>query len=356
MVEGQAGLTQTANFAPTMTQIENASSASSYKLTLYAKVGAGVGLSDILDLFTLNVNLASFEVKTELDLANSPSAATAPDGSLAFDGNVAAGDEVVARVILKDPSYLGLDNVEAVKFYRHDGPILVERDSVAGGDGSSVASGEGLVEYTGTWTATASDLGAEFGVFVKTLVPIIEFEIEANSLRTLDGATWGVVGTLDSPLTPGEGEVLTVFVTDLATIEAVAGAAVQLTVTGGTASPGSGTTDAGGAFDSTITANDGVSELTVLVEASASGGGAVLGSTSIDVDVDSCGYDPNTAPSGSYENSCESCSVSGGILTCQCLDLEGMLQTSGVFLANCDADVDISNQDGELACVFCSES
>jgi hypothetical protein len=74
------------------------------------------------------------------------------------------------------------------------------------------------------------------------------------------------------------------------------------------------------------------------------------------VDVDACGYDPTVAPGGSYEDSCESCSVSGGILTCECSDIGGNLQTSGVFLANCDSDVDISNQDGQLTCVLCSES
>ena len=351
MVEGQAGVTQTANLAPRLSQIENATSASNYKLTLYAKVGSGVSLNNILEV--LNINIAAFEIKTELDVANSPSASTAPDGSLAFDGPVAAGGEVVARVILQNPTYLGLDNVEEVKFYRHDGASLIERDSVAGSAGSSVAGGEGLVEYTGTWTATALDLGADFGVFTKTFVPIIEFEIEANSLRTLDGATWGVIGTLDSPLTPGEGEVLTVFVTDLTTIEAVSGAAVELTVTGGSASPSSGTTDAGGAFDSTITANDGVSELTVLVEASESAGGAVLGSTSIEVDVGGCGYPPNEVPNGSFHISCGSCSVSTGSLSCQCFDIGGQLQSTSIDLTNCDAAVDISNQDGQLACVFC---
>ena len=143
------------------------------------------------------------------------------------------------------------------------------------------------------------------------------------------------------------------FVTDLTTIEAVSGAQVQLTVTGGTASPASGATDAGGAFDSTITANSGVSELTVFVEASESAGGAVLGSTSIEVDVGGCGYSPNEVPDGSFDNSCESCSVSAGSLSCQCFDLGGQLQSTSVDLTNCDADQDISNQDGALRCVSC---
>jgi hypothetical protein len=63
------------------------------------KVGSGVSLQNILDLF--NVNVASFEVKGEVDVAASPTARTTPDGSLAFTGPVALGEEVEATVVLK---------------------------------------------------------------------------------------------------------------------------------------------------------------------------------------------------------------------------------------------------------------
>ena len=353
MVEGQVGVTQAANLAPKLTQIENATSASDYKLTLYAKVGSGASLNEILEV--LNINIAAFEVKVELDVANSPSAATAPDGSLTFDGPVGVGDEVVARVILKDTSYLGLDNVEEVKFYRHDGPTLIERDSVAGSDGSSVAAGEGLVEYTGTWTATASDLGADFGVFTKTFVPIIEFEIEPNSLRPLDTADWGVgAGFASTPLEPGIGVAFFVDVEDLVTGEKPEGAPIDLIVVGGSASPASGTTDAIGSFQSTITANAGASQVSVTVQARATPGGPIRGSTTVEAGVGGCGYPADEIPSGSFDRSCESCSVSAGTLSCQCLDIGGQLQSTSLFIPNCDRSEDVSNQDGELTCVPCT--
>ncbi|MDH3686784.1 MAG: hypothetical protein OEP95_11185, partial [Myxococcales bacterium] len=198
MFEGQAGAALTGNFAPRITQLSNATSASSYKASLYAKVGTGVSLANALGF--LNISLANFEVKTEIDVANSPTAA--PNGSLTFDSPVTMGDEVVARVVLKDPTFFLIDNVQEVRIYRKDGTSTELKATVAGSDGISV--GNGLGEYTGRWTATFFDPGAEFGVMVKTVVPFVEFEIEANSLRTLeegDGEPGGV-------LFMGEGHVL----------------------------------------------------------------------------------------------------------------------------------------------------
>jgi hypothetical protein len=129
MVEGQAGVAQTANFAPALTQFLNPGAASHYDLKLFAKVGSGVSLANILEFF--QVSLASFEVKGEVDLADSPTASTTPDGSLTFASPVAAGEEVEATVVLQDVTYLPLQNVEEVRIYRRDGLQLVQRAAVA---------------------------------------------------------------------------------------------------------------------------------------------------------------------------------------------------------------------------------
>jgi hypothetical protein len=273
MVEGQAGVTQTANLAPKLTQIENTTSASSYKLSLYAKVGSGVSLNNILEF--LNINVAAFEVKAELDVANSPSAATTPDGSLTFAGPVAVGQQVEATVVLKDVTYLGLQNVEEVRFYRKDSLVLLERAAVS-------RTQDGQTEYVARWTATASDLGEEFGVFVKTFVPIIEFEIEPNSLRTLEERElgWSAAVTFPPQIAEETNEALVVVVTNESG-SPVAGAAVALSATGGTVGTSSGTTDSDGRFETTARLSAGEPALTIVIEVRETPGGELRASETV---------------------------------------------------------------------------
>ena len=276
LVEGRAGIELSGNFAPRVSQFANATSASSYKLALFAKVGAGVSINDILQLFSLNVNLAMFELKGAIDLANSPTAATAPDGSLAFDGPVTQGDEVVARVILKDTTFLGLLNVDEVRIYRRDGVSSELKATIPGADGTTV--GEGFVEYTGTWTATFFDPGSEFGVVVKTLLPILEFEIENDSLRTLEEGegedAWTAAVTFPLVITEETDEDLVVVVND-ENGEPVAGASVELAATGGTTGVASGTTGADGRFATTARLAAGETELAIDVTVRDGPGGEV---------------------------------------------------------------------------------
>jgi hypothetical protein len=132
-------------------------------------------------------------------------------------------------------TYLGLENVEEVWIYRKDGAGLTLRDAV-------VRAGDGQTEYVGRFDAVSADLGAEFGVLVKTTIPVLEFEIENDSVRTLEESDldWTVTASLPSPLVPGVGEALDVFVTAPSTGDDVAGAHVTLSVAGGSANPTSG--------------------------------------------------------------------------------------------------------------------
>jgi len=267
MLEAKVGAKLTGSFAPRISQLSNATSASNYKATLFAKVGAGVSIQEAIGFLSINVGI--LEVKEELDVANSPTAATG--GGLTFDGPVEMGDEVVARVTLKDTTFLGIANVEEVRFYRKDGTSTDLKATVSGSDGTTV--GEGLIEYTGTWTATFFDLGAEFGVMVKTIIPIVEFEIEANSLRTLEEVTdWQLDVTFPDEVAAGEPAALVIRVDDPDT-GPVAGAAIEILAIGGSVEAASGTTDASGAFTTTALIGAGSDTLTLAISAAEFPGG-----------------------------------------------------------------------------------
>jgi len=64
-----------------------------------------------------------------------------------------------------------------------------------------------------------------------------------------------------------------------------------------------------------------------------------------------CGQFPsNTPPAGSYQASCDSCAVSGCVLSCFCLTSTGGRVPSTLDLPGCAFGPDISNQDGVLTC------
>lgn len=171
MVEGRAGLQQTASLAPRLSQAEDTAYASSYEAALFARVGAGASLRDVLGLFS--VSLAGFELATEIELARSPR------GTFEFVDPAGAGETVRARVELGDVDYLGIPNVERVRIYRHDGALLVLR-------ATAEPDSPGDPEIVASWEAEPGDLGASFVATVETeLLPGLELEIAPDSHRTL---------------------------------------------------------------------------------------------------------------------------------------------------------------------------
>ena len=67
--------------------------------------------------------------------------------------------------------------------------------------------------------------------------------------------------------------------------------------------------------------------------------------------VPGCGEVPsNTLPAGTYKASCDSCPVSGCVLSCFCLTSIGVRNSSRLDLAGCAFGPDISNQNGVLTC------
>lgn len=66
-----------------------------------------------------------------------------------------------------------------------------------------------------------------------------------------------------------------------------------------------------------------------------------------------CGFPPDVAPPGSYAQSCQSCSVDGTVLTCQCRKVSGSFVGTMLDFASCDPERDLSNLDGTLTCTPC---
>jgi hypothetical protein len=64
-----------------------------------------------------------------------------------------------------------------------------------------------------------------------------------------------------------------------------------------------------------------------------------------------CGFPPDQLPPGSYLDSCESCTVTGTLLTCNCRRIDGELQLAQKDFATCDAP--LANTDGVLTCGVC---
>lgn len=69
--------------------------------------------------------------------------------------------------------------------------------------------------------------------------------------------------------------------------------------------------------------------------------------------VPACGFPPDAMPPGSYANSCNSCSVTGTVLTCQCRMISGSFVGTMLDFASCDPEQDLSNLDGTLTCTAC---
>jgi hypothetical protein len=64
-----------------------------------------------------------------------------------------------------------------------------------------------------------------------------------------------------------------------------------------------------------------------------------------------CGeFPPNTLPEGSYQLTCDECSVQGCRLSCLCLDELDIEHFTTLNLAACSSGADIANLSGTLAC------
>ena len=175
MLEAQGGVEQTVAWSPTTVQLNNTTAASNYKLLLYFLIGAKAELMNVLEFF--NVSLASLQYRADFELARSP------EGSFTFEGPVALGDTVRATLQLTNVDYLGVENVQDVRFYRRDSSLsLIEKAVVP-------RTSAGQTTYVAEWPATSGDLGAELGAVTLTEILPLEFEVAPNSLQTLGGQT-----------------------------------------------------------------------------------------------------------------------------------------------------------------------
>jgi hypothetical protein len=173
-LEGKAGREGTITLAPLLSQLENPNSASEYRLAGFASVGTGVEIQELFE--ALSFSIASFEARSELELARSPT------GSFSFGGPGVVGGTVHATLQLASPTFLGIENVQEVRFYRKDGSTLIEKASVP-------RTSPGQTTYVGEWQVTPFDVGASFAAVVVTeLLPVLGFEVENNSLRVLEAA------------------------------------------------------------------------------------------------------------------------------------------------------------------------
>jgi len=184
MLEAQGGLEQTLSWSPTTVQLSNTTAASDYKLLLYFTIGAKAELANVLEFFT--VNLASISYRQDHELARSP------EGSFEFEGPVALGETARATLQLTNVDYVGVENVQDVRFYRRDSSLSLIQKAVV------QRTSAGQTTYEAEWEATSGDLGAEFGAVVVTRIPLLEFEVEKNSLRTLEEGERGDAGNVTS--------------------------------------------------------------------------------------------------------------------------------------------------------------
>jgi hypothetical protein len=67
--------------------------------------------------------------------------------------------------------------------------------------------------------------------------------------------------------------------------------------------------------------------------------------------VDECGFPPDELPPGSYQLSCQDCTMAGALLGCSCRRINGEFQNTQLDVGGCRSEP--SNTDGSLVCNPC---
>lgn len=130
---------------------------------------------------------------------------------------------------------------------------------------------------------------------------------------------------------------------------------IQMNTIGGSVTPDDGDIDpTTGLFDATIRADeDPPVGIRITVSASLR---LILEADPLEIEIGDppeCGWPADQMPPGSYDQTCQNCSVSGTDLTCDCRRIGGGDIETSIDFADCDPEEDLSNIDGNLRCSEC---